>query len=96
MEKCNEIPKWLNGEEIKPFKYHHLGGIVSLGTYNAYGSLGKYGLFPGGFIKGWFAKLSYNYIYRSHQKRIHGICKGYLIWLAERINKFIRPPIRLD
>ena len=50
MEKCNEIPKWLNGEEIKPFKYHHLGGIVSLGTYNAYGSLGKYGLFPGGFI----------------------------------------------
>lgn len=91
-----EIPRWLDGKKLPPFEYRHLGGIVSLGKYAAYGSLGKYGIFPGGYIKGKIAQLSYDFIYRSHQKRIHGLFKGYLFWLAEQINKITRPSIRLD
>lgn len=91
-----EIPRYLEGKPIPPFVYRHLGGIVSLGKYNAFGSLGKYGVFPGGFIQGKIAQYTYDFIYRSHQKRLHGILKGYLLWLAERINKIIRPQARLD
>jgi len=91
-----EIPNWLAGKKLPPFEYHYLGGIVSLGKYAAYGSLGKYGVFPGGFIQGKVAQYSYDFLYRSHQKRIHGLFKGYLLWLAEQINKITRPSIRLD
>jgi len=90
------IPRWLSGESLPPFTYHHLGGIVSLGKYNAFGSLGKYGVFPGGFIQGKVAQYTYDFIYRSHQKRLHGIFKGYLLWLSEQLNKLIRPHARLD
>lgn len=90
------IPRWLEGHQLPPFSYHHLGGIVSLGKYNAFGSLGKYGVFPGGFIQGKIAQYTYDFIYRSHQKRLHGLFKGYLLWLTERINKIIRPQARLD
>lgn len=96
MYLIKQIPQWLEGKTIPPFAYHHLGGIVSLGKYNAFGSLGKYGVFPGGFIQGRIAQLSYDFIYRSHQKRLHGIFKGYLLWLSERLNKLIRPSVRLD
>lgn len=91
-----EIPRWLNGKAMRPFEYYHLGGIVSLGKYAAYGSLARFGIFPGGFIKGKIAQYSYDFIYRSHQKRIHGLFKGYLLWLAEHLNKMTRPSIRLD
>lgn len=90
------IPAYLKGRALPPFNYHHLGGIVSLGKYNAFGSLGKYGVFPGGFIQGKIAQYTYDFIYRSHQKRVHGIIKGYLLWLSEWLNKFIRPQAKLD
>lgn len=96
MYLIKQIPRWLEGKPLKPFKYHHLGGIVSLGKYNAFGSLGKYGMFPGGFIQGKIAQYTYDFIYRSHQKRLHGIFKGYLLWLSEQLNKFIRPQARID
>lgn len=90
------LPGYLKGTKLPPFAYHHLGGIVSLGKYNAFGSLGKYGVFPGGFIQGKIAQYTYDFIYRSHQKRLHGIFKGYLLWLSEWLNKFIRPQAKLD
>ncbi len=71
------------------------GSIVSLGGYGAYGSLGKLGLFEGGFIRGRVAQLERVPPYRSHQSRVHGFWRGGLIWLADRINAFVRPRIRL-
>src|SRR4029453_6063690 len=43
------IPAWLNGAELPPFRYRDLGSLVSLGGYGAYATLGKFGLFKGGF-----------------------------------------------
>src|SRR2546427_4728244 len=37
--------------------------------YDAYGSLGKFGLFNGGVIRGRMAMLSHIMLYRSHQDR---------------------------
>lgn len=90
------LPTWLEGSELPPFTYRDFGSLVSLGRYNAFGSLGSVGLFRGGFIRGRFAQLSHLMLYRSHQARLHGLWKGSLIWLSDRLSGLVRPTIRLD
>lgn len=90
------LPKWLESEPIPAFAYHDFGSLVSLAHYDGYGSLGKFGIFGGGSIKGRLAQLSNALLYRGHQARIHGFWKGGLIWLVDRLNRRLRPSIRLD
>lgn len=78
------------------FVYRDLGALVSLGDYDAYGSLGKFGLFKGITIRGRLAQLSHVMLYRSHQSRLHGFWRGGLLWLVDRINTRLRASIRLD
>jgi NADH dehydrogenase len=89
------IPAWLNGAELPPFRYRDFGSLVSLGGYGAYATLGKFGLFGSGFIKGRVAQLGHILLYRSHQSRLHGFWRGSLIWLADIINSYVRPRLRL-
>jgi NADH dehydrogenase len=89
------LPGWLEGKALPPFTYRDFGSIVSLGGYGAYGSLGRFGLFKGGFIRGRVAQLGHILLYRSHKGRLHGFWRGGLIWLADMINSFVRPRLRL-
>jgi NADH dehydrogenase len=93
---ARHLPAWLEGSPLPAFSYRDFGSLVSLGRYNAFGSLGRFGLFRGGFIRGRFAQLSHIMLYRSHQARLHGFWRGSLLWLADRIDKLVRPSIRLD
>jgi NADH dehydrogenase len=86
----------LRGKAIPPFRYRDFGSLVSLGGYDAFGSLGKFGFFGGGFIRGRVAQFGHAMLYRSHQARLHGFWRGGLIWLVDRINARLRPSIRLD
>ena len=90
------LPAWLEGKDLPPFTYRDFGSLVSLGGYGAYGSLGKFGLFKGGFIQGRVAELGHVLLYRSYQSQLHGFWRGGLIWLADTINSYVRPKIRLD
>ena len=90
------LPGWFAGKPIPAFAYHDFGSLVSLAHYDAYGSLGQFGLFQGISIKGRLAQLSHAMLYRAHQERIHGFWKGGLIWLVDRLNRRLRPSIRLD
>jgi NADH:ubiquinone reductase (H+-translocating) len=78
------------------FVYRDFGSLVSLGDYDAYGSLGKVGLFKGVTIRGRLAQLSHLLLYRSHQSRLHGFWRGGLLWLIDRLNSHVRASIRLD
>ena len=69
---------------------------MALANYDAYGSLGKFGLFNGGMIKGRLAMLSHIWLYRSHQARLYGFWRGGLLWLVDLMNARLRPSIRLD
>ena len=80
----------------KGFAYRDFGALVSLANYDAYGSLGKFGLFNGGLIKGRLAMLSHIWLYRSHQARLYGFWRGGLLWLVDLMNSRLRPSIRLD
>lgn len=84
------------GREAPIYHYRDLGALVSLGHFDAYGSLGQFGFFKGGFIKGRVAQLSHVLLYRAHQSRLYGFWRGGLIWLVDLINKRVRPSIRLD
>lgn len=84
--------------DISPpdFKYRDLGALVSLGEYDAYGSLGKTGLFKGVTFRGRLAQLSHALLYRSHQAQLHGFWRGSQMWLVDLMNARLRPTIRLD
>ena len=91
------LPAWLrDGTPIPPFRFRDFGALVALGDYNAFGTLGRFGFFKGGFIKGRFAQLSHALLYRRHQLSLHGPARAALMWLAERINALVQPSIRLS
>ncbi|EPD42496.1 NADH dehydrogenase [Delftia acidovorans CCUG 15835] len=73
-----------------------MGALVSLGEYDAYGSLGKTGLFKGVTFRGRLAQLSHALLYRSHQAQLHGFWRGSQMWLVDLMNARLRPTIRLD
>jgi NADH dehydrogenase len=89
------LPARLKGKALPPFTFRDFGSLVSLGGYGAYGSLGKFGFFKGGFIQGHVAQLGHVLLYRSHQSRLHGFWRGGLLWLADSINSYVRPRLRL-
>lgn len=86
----------LRGRAVPDFSYRDLGALVSLGDYDAFGSLGQFGLFTGVTFRGRLAQLSHVMLYRSHQARIHGFWRGSMLWLVDRLNSLLRAPIRLD
>lgn len=90
------LPDVLAGRgKVPSFAYRNMGSLVSLGDYNAYGSLGKFGLFNGLTIRGRLAHFSHALLYRKHQSRIHGFWRGGLLWLVDILNKGLRARIRL-
>lgn len=90
------LPRVLKGRPVRDFAYRDLGALVSLGDYDAFGSLGQFGLFNGVTFRGRLAQLSHVMLYRSHQARIHGFWRGGLLWLVDRLNSRVRASIRLD
>ncbi|HKR39439.1 MAG TPA: NAD(P)/FAD-dependent oxidoreductase [Paraburkholderia sp.] len=86
----------LDGERVPDFTYRDFGALVSLADYDAYGSLGKFGLFKGATIRGRLAQLSHAMLYRSHQVRLYGFWRAGLVWLVDRLNARLRSSIRLD
>lgn len=91
------IPALLEGKPLPEFTYQHQGALVSLGHYNAFGSLGRRGLLGGGtFIKGWVAQISYNALYRRHQLALHGFWRSLLFWASDLLRRASTPPVRLE
>ena len=91
------LPNWLRrGKPVPRFSFRDFGALVALSDYNAFGTLGRFGFFKGGFIKGRFAQLSHAVLYRRHQLSLHGPSRAALLWLAERINALVQPTIRIS
>jgi NADH dehydrogenase len=91
------LPAFLRkGKPVPPFSFRDFGALVSLSEYNAFGTLGRFGFFKGGFIKGRFAQLSHAVLYRRHQLSLHGPFRAALLWLAERLNALVQPRIRIS
>ena len=90
------LPALIENRPAPDFTYRDFGALVSLGGYDAYGSLGKFGFYRGGFIRGRVAQIGHLLLYRRHQARIHGLWRAGLLWLSDIVAAGIRPKIRLD
>jgi len=89
------LPKLIAGKAAPPASYHDFGALVSLGGFDAYGTLGRFGLFEGGFLRGRVAQFGHAMLYRSYQARLHGLLNGTLLWLVDTMNQRVRPSARL-
>lgn len=85
----------LDNKPLKVYKYTDHGSLISLASYSTVGSL--MGNLNKGtmFIEGRLARLVYISLYRMHQMAIHGLIKTGLVMLAGRINRWVRPRLKL-
>ncbi len=89
------LPALIAGRKAPPASYHDFGGLVSLGGFDAYGTLGRFGFFDGGFLRGRIAQLGHAMLYRRYQARLHGLWRGTLLWLVDTIGRRFRAGARL-
>jgi NADH dehydrogenase len=78
-----------------PYVYKDKGSLVSLSQYSTVGSL--MGNLNGGsfMVEGTIARIVYVSLYRLHQVALHGYFKTMLMSFSGRINKIIRPRLKL-
>ncbi|ANG62282.1 NADH dehydrogenase [Marinobacterium aestuarii] len=89
------IRKILDGQPIPPYVYRDHGSLVSLSRFSTVGSLmGNLGG-KSLMIEGRLARLVYISLYRMHQVALYGVTKTILVTLVDRINRVLRPRVKL-
>ncbi len=83
------------GKSAGPFLYRDRGSLVSLSQYSTVGSLMGNLTGKSLMIEGRIARLVYISLYRMHQVALHGYIRTWLMFLTGRINKVIRPRLKL-
>ncbi|MGY6552530.1 MAG: NAD(P)/FAD-dependent oxidoreductase [Erythrobacter sp.] len=91
----DNICRMQKGQPLKKFVYHDNGSLVSLSRFSTVGSL--MGNLVGGSmaIEGRLARFVYNSLYRMHLIGIHGWIKGSFLMLVGRVNRILRPKLKL-
>ncbi|CAH1575253.1 NAD(P)/FAD-dependent oxidoreductase [Vibrio owensii] len=85
----------LNGRELKEYEYKDHGSLVSLSRFSTVGSL-MGNLTKGSMmVEGRIARVVYISLYRMHQMALHGVIKTGLMMLVGRINRVLRPNLKL-
>ncbi|QXO19096.1 MULTISPECIES: NAD(P)/FAD-dependent oxidoreductase [Vibrio] len=85
----------LNGREMKAYVYKDHGSLVSLSRFSTVGSL-MGNLTKGSMmVEGRIARVVYISLYRMHQMALHGVFKTGLMMLVGRINRVLRPNLKL-
>ncbi|MGX9415766.1 NAD(P)/FAD-dependent oxidoreductase [Vibrio sp. RC27] len=84
-----------NGKELTPYVYKDHGSLVSLSNFSTVGSL-MGNLTKGSMmVEGRIARMVYISLYRMHQMALHGVVKTGLMMLVGRINRVLRPNLKL-
>lgn len=85
----------INSKALVQYRYTDYGSLVSLSNYSTVGSL-MGNLTKGSMkIEGRLARLVYISLYRMHQVALHGYFRTALITLVGRINRLLRPRLKL-
>jgi NADH dehydrogenase len=92
---ARHLPRWVEGKALPQFVFRDFGSLVTLSDYSAFGTLGRFGFFKGGIIRGRAAHLGHALLYRRHQQALHGLGKASLMWAAEHVNGLVQPKVRL-
>jgi NADH dehydrogenase len=89
------IVRMQQGKPLKRFVYRDKGSLVSLSRFSTVGSL--MGNLIGGSmaIEGRLARFIYTSLYRLHLIGIHGWVKATFLMLVGRVNRIVRPKLKL-
>jgi NADH dehydrogenase len=89
------LVRLMDGRPLTAFVYRDHGSLVSLSRFSTVGSL--MGSLVGGrmAIEGRLARLVYTSLYRMHLIAIHGWVKGLALLMVGRVNRIIRPRLKL-
>lgn len=89
------IVRMQEGRPLRHFVYRDKGSLVSLSRFSTVGSL--MGNLIGGSmaIEGRLARFIYTSLYRLHLIGIHGWVKATFLMLVGRVNRIVRPRLKL-
>ncbi|OUJ12845.1 NAD(P)/FAD-dependent oxidoreductase [Acetobacter okinawensis] len=94
---AKHLPAWIErAQEVPSCIFQNKGAIVALGNYNGWAALPGGRVLGGGFMRGLSARIGHIMLYRKHQVELYGLLRGLASIFADRIETFIRPPVRLD
>jgi NADH dehydrogenase len=85
----------LQGSRLRPYVYKDYGSLVSLSRFSTVGSLMGNLMRGSMMIEGRIARAVYISLYRMHQVALHGMIKTGLMVVVGRINRVIRPHLKL-
>ncbi|MGJ8582340.1 MAG: NAD(P)/FAD-dependent oxidoreductase, partial [Psychromonas sp.] len=85
----------LNNKPLTDYKYTDYGSLVSLSNYSTVGSLMGNLMKGSMMIEGRLAKVVYVSLYRMHQVALHGYIRTGLMTVVEKINRVLRPRLKL-
>ncbi|WP_298720426.1 NAD(P)/FAD-dependent oxidoreductase [uncultured Oceanisphaera sp.] len=85
----------LDNKPLKPYVYKDHGSLVSLSRYSTVGSLMGNLMRGSMMVEGRIARTVYVSLYRMHQVALHGYTRTGLMMLVGRINRFLRPRLKL-
>jgi NADH dehydrogenase len=91
----SQLPGYLQGKPLKPYRYRDFGSLVSLGEFSTVGSM--MGALVGGNLvfEGIFARMMYLSLYKMHEYALHGPVKVTLDTLARLITRRTEPHVKL-
>ncbi|CAM4079203.1 NAD(P)/FAD-dependent oxidoreductase [Vibrio neonatus] len=85
----------MNNKTLSAYEYKDHGSLVSLSNFSTVGSL-MGNLTKGSMmVEGRIARVVYISLYRMHQMALHGMFKTALMMLVGRINRALRPNLKL-
>ncbi|MBV7259613.1 NAD(P)/FAD-dependent oxidoreductase [Erythrobacter crassostreae] len=89
------IVRSIKGKPLKTFVYEDKGSLISLSRFSTVGSL--MGNLVGGSlaVEGRMARFIYTSLYRLHLLGIHGWMKGLFLMAIGRVNRIVRPRLKL-
>jgi len=87
------LPRHLRGEPLPEYTYRDRGSLVNVHD-SAFGTL-MGALLGNVTIEGWFARISYRWLYRSHQRALHGTIRALMMFLSDVVSRRTRPRLKL-
>lgn len=92
---AKNIMATLNAKPLTDYQYVDYGSLVSLSNYSTVGSLMGNLMKGSMMIEGRLARIVYISLYRMHQVALHGYFRTALMTFVERINRVLRPRLKL-
>lgn len=87
------LPRHLAGHPLPEYTYRDRGSLVNVND-------GTFGTIMGALlgnvtIEGWFARISYRWLYRAHQRAVHGSRRALMLFLSDLVSRRTRPRLKL-